>query len=148
MSYSFGDKDIEKISKVLGAKPKKAENSWTWSLRNPKNNQALILTIYNEVQLSETEKGSIVSAQTQHGYYELHDCVGYLVFEPDETIFAQLEGNRVSSLIVGKECSCSLYSNIRKDMLNASFENLDPAVLLSAMQLSLAESIIEGELNE
>jgi len=81
--------------------------------------------------------------QTHHGYYELHDISGYLVFEPDEIIFVQAEKNTVSSIIIGKLCTCSMYSNIRREILKADFSTLDNAVLLSAMQLSLAESILQ-----
>jgi hypothetical protein len=40
-----------------------------------------------------------------------------------------------------------MYANISRDVLGADFAELDPAVLLSAMQLSLTESILpENEL--
>jgi hypothetical protein len=70
-----------------------------------------------------------------------------MIFEPDEVIFIQATSDKVSSLIIGKNCSCSMYANISRDVLGADFAELDPAVLLSAMQLSLTESILpENEL--
>jgi hypothetical protein len=100
------------------------------------------LTIYNNVELGKNKKGTLLSVQTHHGYYELHDCQSFLVFEPDEVIFINANDTFVSSLIIGGRCTCSMYTNISRDILNSDFSKLDPAVLLSAMQLSLTESIL------
>jgi hypothetical protein len=58
-------------------------------------------------------------------------------------IFLQNTESKVSSLIIGKNSSCSLFSNISRDILGADFSELDPAVLLSAMQLSLTEGSLQ-----
>ncbi|MFH1050435.1 MAG: hypothetical protein V1779_05820 [bacterium] len=142
MEYNFKKEDIELIGKVLGAQSQNHDNSWTWKLVNAEAKQSLVISIYNEVQLGKEHKGSLISVQTLHGYFELHNCIGYVIFEPDEVIFVQSEGNTVSCMIVGKQCTCSLFTNIRKEILKSDFNTLDPAVLLSAMQLSLTESIL------
>ena len=142
MGFQFSDKDIENISEILGAKPEYIENAWAWRLLNKETKQSLVFTLYNNVMLGKEYKGPLVSVQTHHGYYELHDCTGFLVFEPDEIIFVQAKDDSVSSLIIGKQCSCSMYTNIRREILNADFSTLDPAVLLSAMQLSLTETVL------
>jgi hypothetical protein len=63
-----------------------------------------------------------------------------MFFEPDEIIFIAHDNEFMSSLIIGKQCTCSLYSNISVKILKSDFADLHPAVLLSAMQLSIAES--------
>ena len=139
MNFSFDDKDINIISKTIESKPEVLENSWSWRLKNNKTRQSLVFVLHNEVELGKNNSGSLVSVQTHHGDYELHDCLGYIVFEPDELIFFNSDNEKVSCIIIGKQCTCSMYTNISRDILSADFSTLDPAVLLSAMQLSLTE---------
>jgi hypothetical protein len=141
MGFSFGKEDIEKISGILKSEPQVFESAWSWKLENKPAGQSLVFTLYNDVELG-SDRGSLVSVQTLHGYFELHGCTGYLVFEPDEIIFVQASKDKLASLIVGKECTCSMFSNISRSILSADFTALDPAVLLSAMQLSLTETLL------
>jgi hypothetical protein len=142
MIFGFTDENIKEISQALGAEPKEHEQTWSWHLTNPTTGHSLVLTIYSNVMLGKEAAGCLVTAQTQQGYYELHDCNGFMTFEPDETIFIKSDETTLASLIVGKQCTCSMYSNIRREILSADFAALDPAVLMSAMQLSLTESIL------
>lgn len=142
MSYRFSEKDIEKISGIFGTEPDKTDEAWSWRLSNKNTGQSLVFNIHNDVDLGGGRSGGLLSAQTHHGYYELHECHGFVVFEPDEVIFVHYREGLVSSMIIGRQCTCSTYSNISRDILNADFAKLDPAVLLSAMQLSLTESIL------
>lgn len=142
MAYIFTNDDINSISNILQLESKPYQNAWSWQLKNNENNQSLLFTIYNNVELGSEHFGSLISVQTQHGYYELHDCSCFMIFEPDEIIFINDSSERVSCLIIGKNCTCSMYSNIDKKILNADFSALDPAVLLSAMQLSITEAVL------
>ncbi|MFA6569743.1 MAG: hypothetical protein WCT77_00700 [Bacteroidota bacterium] len=142
MSYTFTKEDIKAISNILECEPQEFESSWSWHIENEKAVQPLFLSVHNNVKLSNQSTGPLISVQTRYGYFELHDCSSYLLFEPDEVIFVQSCNNKVSSMIVGKSGNCSLYSNIDKNNLNTDFSGLDPVVLLSAMQLSLAESVL------
>jgi len=142
MSFSCTTTDIDIISKTLNSAPKAFTKSWSWRVENAQTKQSLVLSIYNDVKLSESIEGSLISVQSQHGYFELHNCTGYLVFEPDEIIFVQAEESNVSCLIIGKGATCSLFANINRDNINADFSSLEPAVLLSAMQLSIIEGIL------
>jgi hypothetical protein len=112
-------------------------------LKSPDNSKPLVFTIYNSVDLGGGITGSMVSVQTRHGYYELHGINEILFFEPDEIILIKSDDKYLSCLILGSECTCSVYSNIRRDILKSDFSELHPAVLLSAMQLSITESVID-----
>ena len=144
MSFNFKNDDVEKISSILGVEHKGSTDTWTWTLKNSQTNQSVVFTIYNKTQLSpqSNNHGVLVSVPTKHGYFELHGLTGYMLFEPEEVIFVRAEEERVSCLVIGSNSSCSLFSNIDKSILKSSITELDPAILLSAMQLSLAESII------
>lgn len=141
MNFFFNKEDIKKIEEVLEAQAQEVEDSFSWRLTNPKSQQALSFTIFNKVKLGADSLGSLISVQTNHGYFELHNCTNYMIFEPEEVIFINQNEDVLSSLIIGKNCTCSLFSNINRHILNADFNSLDPSVLLAAMQLSLTESI-------
>ena len=56
-------------------------------------------------------------------------------------IFVAEEGERISGLVVGSAGTCSLFANVHRSTLAADFSSLEPALLLAAMQLGLAENI-------
>jgi hypothetical protein len=143
MSYQYTEEDINKISVVLGSAATAFGQSWTWNLKNAETRQAVSLTIYGSVEFSDSETGSLVSVQTLHGYFELHNCTSFMTFEPDEVIFVLESSDKVSCLIISKLGACSMFSNIRREILNADFTTLDSPLLLSAMQLSITESLLE-----
>lgn len=134
--------DIIEISKILNTSFEEFGGGYSFSVSNTAGKQSFLLTVYTEAMLDTEIKGILVSIQTQHGYFEIHGCNAWLLFEPDEVIFLQYTDTKVSSLVVGANGNCSLFSNISRKNLAADFAKLDPAVLLSAMQLSLTEHII------
>jgi hypothetical protein len=142
MGIKFNTENISEINGILQSEPEIFEDSWLWRLQNPETRQSLVLTLYNNVELGGGSTGSLISVQSQHGYFELHDCTTFMTFEPDEVIFINSGKEEVSCLIIGKDGNCSLFSNINREIINSDFTNLHPAVLLSAMQLSLTENIL------
>jgi len=145
MAFKIEKRDADKISEVLGKKCKEFADGWSWKIIDEASGQSLAITIYKEVELGGDEIGSLISAQSQHGYFELHNPSAYMTFEPDEIIFININDNKMSSLIVGKSATCSMYANINRDILSADITTLDPATLLAAMQLSITETIAEFE---
>jgi hypothetical protein len=139
MNFYFADENIKQISEVLGTDAEKFDNGWTWKLNNPAIAKPLYCTLYNS---NEDKNLPLISVQTQHGYYEMHNITDFMVFEPDEIFFVNSEETKISCLILGRGGNCSLFSNISRDLIGADFAELDPALLLSAMQLSITESII------
>ncbi len=143
MSKIFNAEDIEKISELLGVNPQLEENSWTYKLSNSETRQNIVFTIYNNVVLPNDKSTSIISVQTNHGYFELHNCSNLIFFEPDEVIFVEADETNISSLVIGKTATCSLFSNIKRHLLKENFTDLDAPLLLSAMQLSIIDSMLE-----
>ena len=84
---------------------------------------------------------AVLSAQTVHGYFELHNVGRYVPVEPGEIIFVSEEGDKISGLVIGREGTCSLFANVDRRTLSADFVTIEPALLLAAMQLGLAENI-------
>lgn len=140
MKIKFTNEHFSNISKILAAEPELNPQGCTWTIKHPTTGLELILSIFNDIDFDSNTKGAIVSVQTVHGFFELHDVSNYLIFEPDEVFFIKSDETHVSTLVVGKNCSCSLYSNIKRSMLNKDFNELDTPLLLAAMQLAIAES--------
>lgn len=92
------------------------------------------------VTLSALSQGiTLVSAQTVHGYFELHAVQRFVPVDPDEVIFVAEAAGRISGLVVGREGTCSLFANVDHAILSADLTQLDPPLLLSSMQLGLTE---------
>jgi hypothetical protein len=148
MSFIFSATDINTIARILGAPATEMDTDTMFRLSNEKTRQSLTLTISNDVALGTERTGALVVAQTQHGYFELHGCTGYVPFEPDEIIFIgteqTLSGTRITGMVLGKECTCSMFVNISRENLTADFTELDPRILMAAMQLSLTEEMLSA----
>lgn len=146
MSFTFSASDIQTIERILGTPPTSTDSDTMFRLSNEKTRQSLTLTVSNEVALGNDRIGALVVVQTQHGYFELHGCSGFVPFDPDELIFIGTEhtsnGTRLTGMVIGKECTCSMFVNVSKENLTADFTELDPRILMSAMQLSLTEELV------
>lgn len=138
---TFEKENIDEISKVFGSEPAISEKSFAWKLKNEETRQSLVLNLHNEVDFGGA-KAPLVSVQTHHGYYELHNPKAFFTFEPDEVIFIAFDKEKASCIIVGKNCACSVFSNVSRGLMGADFTKLDPPALLAAMQLSLAETLL------
>ena len=143
MNKKFTDEDIAAISNILGKPYQEMDSSWSWKLTNSVTKQTLVFTIYNEVpQGDNDEVVTIISVQNNQGYFELHNCTNYLLFEPDEVIFINANEDSISSLVIGKGSTVSLFANINRELLRKDITELSAPLLLSAMQLSLADSML------
>jgi hypothetical protein len=135
--------DIGTIAGVLGQPDETGDAAWMWNLRHVESGRVLALSLTLEADCGNGERSTIVSAHTHQGYVELHGVTHCLVIEPDEVMFVAQSGTAVSSIVVGKTCTCSMYANVRVGILKQQITELDPAVMLAAMQMSLAESLLE-----
>jgi hypothetical protein len=144
-SFAFSADDIRRISEIVDVPTQSHDGEYLFSLSNSQTRQSLTLNVSNNVELGDDRRGALVIAQTQHGYFELHDCTAFLVFEPDELIFVSANETHISGLVVGKQCTCSMFTNVRRSNLSADFAEIDPRLLMSAMQLSVAEMLLPME---
>lgn len=144
MSFAFTPEHIASIGTMLGIEPATMGDDSTLALSNEETRQTLTLSLHNNVQFSESDSGSLVVAHTQHGYFELHGCTGFMLFEPDEVIFYSQRAERMSFLVVGKQCTCSMFSDIVRENLSADFAEIDPRLIMSSMQLSLTETEVDA----
>ncbi len=139
----FKNTDLEKIEEILQVKAKPFEGGWSWVMKSIDNSKPLVATLHNNVDLGNDTIGSLISIQTQYGYYELHNIEKYIFFEPDELIFISSTAEHLSCLTIGRQSVCSLFSTIKREILNQDISELDPAVLMAAMQLSITDTELD-----
>ncbi|MGB9771797.1 MAG: hypothetical protein ACPLX7_07455 [Candidatus Kapaibacteriota bacterium] len=131
----------EDITKFLEVAPEVSSNCSTWKLFDPETRNFLFLSVYTNIDFNGT-KNTLVSVQTNFGYFELHNFNSVYFLEPNEIAFIQFDSEIINCLVVGKNCTCSLFSNIDRKLVRSKIAELDPAFLLSALQLALLEEIL------
>ncbi len=142
MEMIFGKEQAEELSDKLGSQPSEFEGGYEWNIKNEKTNQKVVLSIYTSAEVGDGTKAPLISVQTTHGYFELHSPDTYMTIEPDEVIFLKTQDDKLTSMTVGGSATCSMFTNINRSIIDTEFSELDPAVLLAAMQLSLTDSVV------
>ncbi len=141
--FSFKEKDIQRIAKVLQVKEYPWEvDHYRLKLANQEG-RTLILEIYPQIKLGRQE-GSLLVVYTSTSHLQLHFCSGYVVSEElGEVTFVAESGGKLSGLVVERGAACSLYANVKSDLISGDFTKLGVEVMLSGVALSLTEGIWE-----
>ncbi len=141
-NFTFTEKDIEAISKVLGVQPVKRADHYRFVLENLKEKRRLSLEIYPDIAIGES-RGNLISIYTLNTHIQLHFCTGYVPSESlGEVIFVSEYNGRLNGIIIEKEAGCSVYSNVDASILSGDFTQLAPEVMLSGISLSVAEHLL------
>lgn len=137
-------RDIDRIAKTLEALEVRKEKDHYWlRLCDSEGKRALILEIYPSIPLGR-EKGTLVVVYTNTSHLQLHSCSGYVISDDlGEVTFVGEFGGKVSGLVIEKEAACSLYANVKRELLSGDFTKLGVEVMLSSVALSLTEGILE-----
>ena len=140
----FAKKDIDKISDCLDAEGvRKEKDSYRLKVTAEEERRTLILQIYPEVALGKG-KGPMVVVYTSNAHLQLHNCSGYVLSkELGEVTFVGESAGKICGLVVESQAACSLYANVKRELLSGDFTKLGVEVMLSGVALSLAEEIIE-----
>lgn len=132
------DKDsVSRIEELFNTKFEKSEISYSVKIKNQKSNTIIFLEI-----LLEGGNEYLISVYTSNCHLQLQSCSSFLISEMlEEVIFISETDDKISGLIISKQGDCSLYSNVDKSILNKDFSELDSEKLLSAVALSVTESV-------
>lgn len=145
MAFSFSDDDIERISSVLGATPKRDGSLYRFELEHPESGRHIALEIQAHVKLpagSGQEATNLVSVYSMASFLQLQNCTGYIASqELGEVIFFAKQGGITNGLVVEREAGSSLYANVSDGLLSADFTQLPPELIMSSVALSMTESI-------
>lgn len=135
MSNQFTN-SIKLIEELLGVEFSKNENIYSVNLKNSKTHT----DIHVEIQTEEEDK-FLVSVYTNNCHLQLQNCSNIIVSNMlEEFIFTSETEEFISGMIISKQGDCSLYSNVKKSILNSDFSELNSEKLLSAVALSITES--------
>lgn len=133
----LNEKNLEELEKLFNIKLIKNENSYSFKIANSKLNNSIVLDIY-----IEDNNDNLVSLYSENSHLQLQSCKYFIISHMlEEVIFYTDSGNKISGLIISRKGDCSLYSNVDKSTLSSDFMSLNSEKLLSAVALSVIESI-------
>lgn len=142
MSFEFSDKDLQKISQVLGVTPKRSGRAVRFEVENKEGSRRLALEVYSNIAIGK-RRGNLISVYTPNAHLQLHFCTGYVVSRMlGEITFVGESAGKLSGLTIEKEGGCSLYANVDRQILSGDFTTLGPEIMLSGIALSLTESVL------
>ncbi|MEI7484746.1 MAG: hypothetical protein WCK13_08550 [Ignavibacteriota bacterium] len=125
------------LEKLFDVKLIKNEISYSFTITNPKLKNSIALDIF-----LDADGDNLVSVYSENSHLQLQSCRYCIICKMlEEIIFYTENGDMVSGLIISKQGDCSLYSNVDKKTLSSDFLNLNSEKLLSAVALSVIESI-------
>ena len=135
MSNQF-TQSIKLIEELLGVEFSNSEKLYSINLKNSKTHT----DIHIEVQFEADDK-FLVSVYTNNCHLQLQNCGNIIVSNMlEEFIFTSETDELISGMIISKQGDCSLYSNVKKSVLNSDFSELNSEKLLSAVALSITET--------
>jgi hypothetical protein len=136
-SIILSSANIKKIESLFGIKFIKKDNSLSTSIKNLKTKTNINLEL-----ILEDEKTILASVYTNNCHLQLQSCDKFLISTMlEEIIFISKNSNKLSGLIITKQGDCSLYSNVSISSLRKDFTNLNSEKLISAVALSVAETL-------
>lgn len=129
--------DIDKIEVLFSETFKKTDSSILINIRSSKINSNISVELFPDESTSY-----LVSVYTNNTHLQLQSCSSIIVSEMlEEVIFISETEEMISGLIVSKQGDCALYSNVNKKVLKTDFSELNSEKLLSAIALSITETL-------
>lgn len=142
MVHQFTEDNIEAIAEVLQTQAKPLGNDvFRLEVENKEEGRKLALEIHLGMDVDD-EDMNMVSVYAQNTFLQLHNCTAFIASEMlKQVTFFGRQNNRTSGLIIEQGAGCSLYSNVSDAVLNSDFTQLPEDLMMSAIALSLTESI-------
>ncbi|MBI5402522.1 MAG: hypothetical protein HY959_03920 [Ignavibacteriae bacterium] len=127
---------IKKIESLFGCSFEDSGESLSLRIKNIKSKNYISLDIF-----LEPGNSGLISVYTDNAHLQLQSCSGFILSNMlEEVIFISESGDSVSGLIISKQGDCSLYANVKKELLNKDFMELSSEKLLAVVALSVVES--------
>ncbi|OGU56066.1 MAG: hypothetical protein A2X64_05230 [Ignavibacteria bacterium GWF2_33_9] len=127
---------LTELNKFFGVDAEVYDSSYIWNIVNPKFKDYIVLNISTQNSASDKADAILINVQTNQGFFELHNCTDYQFVESDEIIFWVDEGSTISCAIISKQSRCSIFSNVKKELLDLDITELNANEILAAVQLS------------
>lgn len=134
-------KDIlNEMNLFFGTSAEEYDASYTWTIINNNFQDFIVVTISSENKIDGSSEELIINVQTSQGVFEIHGCANFKILPPDEVFFWIETDEFISCLIISKQASCSLYSNISKELLKKDITELSPNQILASVQISMVQN--------
>jgi hypothetical protein len=142
MVHQFTKENIDAIAEVLETKAKPLGNDvFRLEVVNEEEKRRLALEIHLGLEV-KGENSNMVSVYAQNTFLQLHNCTAFIASEMlQQVTFFGRQNERTSGLIVETGAGCSLYANVSETILNSDFTKLPEDLMMSAIALSLTESV-------
>jgi hypothetical protein len=142
MVHQFTKENIDAIAAVLQTVPKPiGDDVYRFEVVNEDENRKLALEIHLGLK-ANNERLNMVSVYAQNTFLQLHNCTAFIASDMlQQVTFFGRRDNRTSGLIVEATAGCSLYANVGEAILNSDFTKLPEDLMMSAIALSLTESV-------
>jgi hypothetical protein len=144
MHFDFTSSHASEISSVLGVPFKQTADVLRYELHDEASGRKLALEIHTGLNVNghRTNLVSVYSAQT---FLQLHNCTGFIASDLLEQVtFYGKTGELTTGLIVEKSAGCSIYANVREELLKGDFTLLPTELMMCSVALSLTDSLDEG----
>ena len=142
MVHQFTKENIDAIANVLETKAKPLGNDvFRFEVTNEEEKRRLALEIHLGLEV-KGENSNMVSVYAQNTFLQLHNCTAFIASDMLQQVsFFGRQNERTSGLIVETGAGCSLYANVSETILNSDFTQLPEDLMMSAIALSLTESV-------
>lgn len=145
MPFSFSDADFDRVAAALGVPARLDGATRRFELAHEDSGRRLVLEISPAPgvppALADQPRG-LVSVYGMNSFLQLHGVTGLIASEElGEVIFFARRGGVTSGLVVESGAGCSLYSNVDDRLLETDFTQLPSEMMMSAVALSMSESL-------
>lgn len=147
MAAPSSDADFDRLAAALGVSPVRDGTLVRFELVDAESGRRLVLEVHPHVPLPEgveDEGGALVSVYGMNAFLQLQGVTGFLASEElGEAIFFAKRDGVTHGLVVERGAGCSLYANVDDRLLEADFTRLSPEVMMSAVALSMSQSLFD-----
>jgi hypothetical protein len=150
MPFTLSADHFDQVAAALAVPAHRDGSMLRFDLADSESGRRLVLEIHPHVKLPSDladQPPGLVSVYGMNAFLQLHGITGLLASEElGEVIFFSRRGGTTDGLVVERGAGCSLYSNVDDRLLAADFTQLPAEVMMSAVALSMSESLF-GDLS-
>ena len=145
MAFAFSETDFERIAHVLGVGVQIEGAVARFTLLDEASKRRMVLEVVPQLKMPDppTDRPmNLVSVIATNSFLQLHGCTGYIASEElGEVIFFARQAGSTNALVVERVAGATLYANVDNRMLSRDFTQLPPEIMMSAVALSMTESL-------
>jgi len=140
MIHDFSIENMDTVVEVLGAKIKKVGNMVRLEIEATGGASKVAVEFYFNLDVRGIPM-NVVSVYSHNSFLQLHNCNGFIASEIlNQVTFFGRSSDTITGLIIDREASCTLYSNVSEELLKGDFTSLPTEVMMCSIALSLTDT--------